>query len=494
MTLRLWEAGPIVIRLRPSRTPGPTRRPPSRPPSRRLVAAVATGALVVGAALNPSPAGGQVEPETTTTTAPATTTTSSSTTTTTTIGTTTVPETSTTSEPTESTTTTTPAAPLPVLVNPARAAQLKALQSEFENLTAQEVDLFTRYLVYLDQSEQLGAQIDRLTLALSDGQTELALAEAKIEQADTHVADVDARLDDAETNLAREQKRLQNQAIDAYVGGGLGGSAASTNAVLKAQSVDDVGKSIVYAESVMVDQRTAIRRVTDLRDHIAELDREAVAAQEAAITAHGDLQSRSDGLEAQRLQLQELRRIADESAKANEGLLTEVAAKRDEYSLRISALRQTSGGVGATLAGRQAGQSLPLVTVGIMLPPLVNAVLTSRFGPRLDPVSGSAVSIHQGLDMSAPTGTPIRAAADGVVVIADVQGGYGNCTVIDHGNGLGTLYGHQSAFNVEVGDRVTRGQVIGFVGSTGHSTGPHLHWEVRQFGDPVDPLLYLGPG
>ena len=88
-------------------------------------------------------------------------------------------------------------------------------------------------------------------------------------------------------------------------------------------------------------------------------------------------------------------------------------------------------------------------------------------------------------------GTPIHAAADGVVVWAGPRGGYGNCTIIDHGNSLATLYGHQSVIGVTVGQHVTRNQVIGKVGSTGMSTGPHLHFEVRVNGVPVDPLQYL---
>jgi murein DD-endopeptidase MepM/ murein hydrolase activator NlpD len=99
--------------------------------------------------------------------------------------------------------------------------------------------------------------------------------------------------------------------------------------------------------------------------------------------------------------------------------------------------------------------------------------------------------MHTGIDFGASSGTPIRAAADGVVVSAGPLGGYGNATVIDHGNGLATLYGHQSSIVVAPGQRVSRGQVIGYVGCTGLCTGPHLHFEVRVRGTPVDPMQYL---
>ena len=99
--------------------------------------------------------------------------------------------------------------------------------------------------------------------------------------------------------------------------------------------------------------------------------------------------------------------------------------------------------------------------------------------------------MHTGIDIGAPSGAPIVAAAAGTVLVAGWEEGYGNTVVIDHGGGIATLYGHQSSIAVAVGQSVTRGQVIGAVGSTGHSTGPHLHFEVRVNGSPVDPLGYL---
>jgi len=99
--------------------------------------------------------------------------------------------------------------------------------------------------------------------------------------------------------------------------------------------------------------------------------------------------------------------------------------------------------------------------------------------------------MHNGVDFRGSTGTPIQAAGPGTVVYAGPRGGYGNTVVIDHGGSLATLYAHQSAIYVSVGTTVAAGQVIGAVGSTGFSTGPHLHFEVRLGGTPVNPLGYL---
>jgi murein DD-endopeptidase MepM/ murein hydrolase activator NlpD len=119
--------------------------------------------------------------------------------------------------------------------------------------------------------------------------------------------------------------------------------------------------------------------------------------------------------------------------------------------------------------------------------------MSSPFGMRMDPfVKGPA--IHTGIDMRGDTGDPVRATATGTVTVAGVNGGYGKMIEIDHGNGLTTRYGHLSAIDVNVGQSVRIGQIIGKIGSTGRSTGPHLHYETRVDGDAVDPQKYLRAG
>ncbi|WP_075214616.1 M23 family metallopeptidase [Mongoliimonas terrestris] len=125
--------------------------------------------------------------------------------------------------------------------------------------------------------------------------------------------------------------------------------------------------------------------------------------------------------------------------------------------------------------------------------PLAGAAVTSNFGSRSDPFLGSS-AFHAGIDFRAPTGRPVTATAAGRVINAGRNGGYGNLIEIDHGKGLTTRYAHLSRIDVKVGERVARGQVVGRVGSTGRSTGPHLHYETRVDGTAVNPLAYLKAG
>ncbi len=117
--------------------------------------------------------------------------------------------------------------------------------------------------------------------------------------------------------------------------------------------------------------------------------------------------------------------------------------------------------------------------------------ITSKFGRRRSPFGGSSAEFHKGLDIAAPTGTPILAPASGIVTKISTKGAYGKAIEITHGSGIVTKYAHMHAFNVKEGDKVKRYDQIGSVGSTGRSTGPHLHYEVRLNGVATDPLLYV---
>jgi murein DD-endopeptidase MepM/ murein hydrolase activator NlpD len=169
------------------------------------------------------------------------------------------------------------------------------------------------------------------------------------------------------------------------------------------------------------------------------------------------------------------------------------------YALRNSAMSGMATRAISNL-GTPAFASGNLLGVGVgsmdasYIPTLwpIMGPITSSFGQREDPILGNGEGeFHTGIDISAPTGVPIRATGDGLVVKAEVGNGYGREVVIDHGHGVETLYGHMSGFAVIAGQTVVRGQVIGYVGRTGRTTGPNLHYEVRIRNTPVNPHKYL---
>ncbi|HEY5161335.1 MAG TPA: peptidoglycan DD-metalloendopeptidase family protein, partial [Gaiellaceae bacterium] len=168
--------------------------------------------------------------------------------------------------------------------------------------------------------------------------------------------------------------------------------------------------------------------------------------------------------------------------KTKQETLASVRESKANWLADIAALQAGSANIAARLRSSGSHSSATPSAAGLIWP--VQGVLTSPYGMRWG-------RMHEGIDIGAAQGTPIYAAASGTVNYAGWEGGYGNLTVIDHGNGLATAYGHQSQLAVSSGQTVSRGQVVGYVGSTGHSTGPHLHFEVRVNGAPIDPLSYL---
>ena len=191
----------------------------------------------------------------------------------------------------------------------------------------------------------------------------------------------------------------------------------------------------------------------------------------------------------------QVRSLRDRLAASRSGLvatqvqrqedLAELSAHEREHLEHMEDLQQVSAALAAKI---QAAQSSAGTGGGS---PSAAGFVWPVLGPVTSPFGWRWGRMHEGIDIGAASGTPIRAAAAGTVIYAGWLGGYGNLSVIDHGGGVATAYGHQSGLAAGNGAFVAQGQVIGYVGSTGHSTGPHLHFEVRVNGVPQDPLGYL---
>jgi murein DD-endopeptidase MepM/ murein hydrolase activator NlpD len=196
----------------------------------------------------------------------------------------------------------------------------------------------------------------------------------------------------------------------------------------------------------------------------------------------------------QRLQQQQVAFI--DQAQQQQQVVNQISQDRQAMEAAEAQLQRDSDNISAMI--RQRVAYLPprnpgdiLIQGNGLLSFPIDAVITSHFGWRTHPVLGTR-RLHAGTDFGADTGTPIRAAGSGTVIYAGWQGGYGNTVVIDHGQGMTTLYGHCSQLYVSEGQAVQKGAAVAAVGSTGVSTGPHLHFEVRIGGEPQNPLAYLG--
>ena len=189
--------------------------------------------------------------------------------------------------------------------------------------------------------------------------------------------------------------------------------------------------------------------------------------------------------------LEEIAELKKVSSMGQDQLITDMAAQLQRLFNRMNAQQTSFGSIEKMIERKE-----DLLAAIPAIQPVANKDLervASGFGYRIDPIY-KVPKMHAGLDFTAPTGTPIYATADGRVKEANFNtGGYGNHVVIDHGFGYETLYGHLSKYNVRSGQRVKRGDIIGYVGSTGRSEAPHLHYEVHKNGEVVNPLnFYYG--
>jgi murein DD-endopeptidase MepM/ murein hydrolase activator NlpD len=180
-----------------------------------------------------------------------------------------------------------------------------------------------------------------------------------------------------------------------------------------------------------------------------------------------------------------------EPARITFGRAADIAGVPIDYSRYRPPPKPAAPGspAAAGKAGKALAPSAPFVWPSRL--PLASASLSSRFGARYHPILGGWRQ-HSGVDLAAATGTPVTAPSPGVVVAAQWWGGYGLLVAIDHGKGVQTRYGHLSQLAVYPGQQIAMGQVLGYVGSTGQSTGPHLHYEMRLNGQPLDPLRATG--
>lgn len=222
----------------------------------------------------------------------------------------------------------------------------------------------------------------------------------------------------------------------------------------------------------------------ELKDRYSKLE-EAAHEQEIQVASLGSLASEVSSLYGLKSQPVALTPSTDDDFGPEH-----MQASLDQLNL----LRRTALSGGATLGilgGSQSGSAADWLVMA-RLPSVwpVEGPITSSFGERVDPFNGEG-AFHRGIDISSSYGHPIIAPADGVVTYADFVSGYGRMVMIDHGHGVDTRYGHMSSFAVAEGEHVRRGDLIGYVGLSGRSTGPHLHYEVWVRGTPVNPHKYL---
>jgi len=354
-------------------------------------------------------------------------------------------------------------------------AEIDAAQAQEGVLTSQLSEIATELRAAQSAVDEAQATLDRL-------EAELATEQLQLERLTQELRIQTKRLVSLQREYVRVVAVLEQRVRAIYIHE----QPDALAFILSAASFSDLIDNYEFEKRIGEQDQQIVREVQAAKKKAAAERKatirtrtltEAVVSVISARTA--DARSLRDRLVVNRDTLsaaQRLKQSAIDSARESRAeYLSEVDALAAQSAALAAAIQGAQGVAGSTSTGAPSA-------AGLIWP--INGPVTSGFGMRWG-------RMHEGIDIAAAIGTPVHAAADGTVIYASWMTGYGNLVVVDHGNGLATAYAHASALVVRVGQAVSQGQTVSLVGSTGNSTGPHLHFEVRVNGVAVDPLLYL---
>jgi murein DD-endopeptidase MepM/ murein hydrolase activator NlpD len=362
-------------------------------------------------------------------------------------------------------------------------AKIGTLQERIEAARRQEGVLSDQIAVVTSKIRGLQDDVDSASARLEQLESVLALHQRRLDRLNELYRLQTRRLVFLQRQHRSAERRLGKRLVDIYTSE----PTSALAVVLEAGNFSDLLDQLEYLNEIgsqddriarevenakvkMTATRNATRRT---RAQVAETTR-AVAARTS------EQRAVRDRLAWSQRELATARRDKREA-------LSDVREDKQEALDHMAELQAQSAALASRIRSAQSSVVTPGPTgspsaAGFIWP--VHGILTSTFGWRWG-------RMHEGIDLAVGTGTPVVAAASGTVIVAGWMGGYGNLVVIDHGNGIATAYGHNTSVAVSYGQSVAQGQLISYSGSTGHSTGPHVHFEVRVNGTPVDPLGYL---
>jgi murein DD-endopeptidase MepM/ murein hydrolase activator NlpD len=367
----------------------------------------------------------------------------------------------------------------------AAGASIAALQSQQDDVSALSQQLDSLQHEKLLVQDQLRGVKRRQ----SQVRKELASIDAKLDRTESRLRKTSQSVSQARTSL--EQASQESAAAEARLADRREQVAARLTAIYQQGDVQPI--EVVLQATSFADFANRLYLLDQVVEHDAEMLGNYEEARATAEARQAELKERQEQLLRLRDRVVSDRRKARAERAYTERMKRRLLRDRAGWEKALAELEQDSGEIEAMLQRLQQGadgQPIPTQEWSGTLQWPLRGRISSGYGYRIHPIY-RVRKMHTGIDIAVSTGTPIRAAAPGKVVHAARWGGYGNCVIIDHGRSLATLYAHCSRIAVKNGATVEQGDVVGYVGSTGLSTGPHLHFEVRRDGKHVDPMSFL---
>jgi len=360
------------------------------------------------------------------------------------------------------------------------------VDEKIDELEAQSDELLGRIAVLDQRRERVDSRVEALDAQLHDLQIRITRARDELADAQHRIALLEKELREILEDLQARTDVYSARAVAIYKAG----PAAYVDGLLDSQNFAELFDRFAYyqasvdADSELINEIQVLRDETTSRRAQVEAERERIAENKLELERSRD--SLASVRDQQAMVLAEREQVLSEK----EAILAQVEADKASYEELEEQLERDAAAIESLLAAGASTSTGPLPTGGGQLAWPAAGPVTSGYGYRTHPIFGDS-RLHTGIDIGAPYGAPVVASDHGTVAYVGAMSGYGNVVVIDHGNGLSTTYNHLSSFNVGSGQSVSRSSQIGAVGCTGYCTGPHLHFEVRVNGSPVDPIPYL---
>lgn len=372
-------------------------------------------------------------------------------------------------------------------------SELERVQAEIAALNAQIEAAEAQQSVAAQELAAAQSRVQAVLGELSVAQSAVDEVQASIASQEANLADLQAQLDrltrdlaETKAQIASTQDDLELQVVQMY----MSASSSVGASMLTFDSAADIAIGLTYSADLAGRSEDLVDGFVALREE-EERQQEAVDGRRVEVEdVLADLDEERKVLEADLERVRQLQAEAEDDLVAAQNILNRINADIRAAEQHKDGLEAESARIEEEIRRLQSSGDGVNPGGGAIAWP-VNGPVTSGFGYRIHPIFGTQ-RFHAGIDIGVGYGTPIAAAEDGVIILSGPYGGYGNTVVIDHGSGLSTLYAHQSSIVVGNGARVSRGQVIGYVGCTGYCTGAHLHFETRVNGSPADPMGYLG--
>lgn len=359
--------------------------------------------------------------------------------------------------------------------------QLDSIQQQVNQQNAAKADAETVIGSVSEQLRQIEEQLRQATAELGTIKEQRVAVENDITLNERQLAEAQKRLEGRESVF---YKRVR----DIYINGRL----SYLDVVIGSKDFSDFANRLEVLKRIIDSDITLINEIKKERSEI-EAHKQKLEADRAKLV---ELEKAALAKQAEIEQKKAERNVVLQKAQNDRATAMQAIEELNASSAQVSAMlkerqaaRAAAAAAAAQSSGGQGASDNWVQGTGQLGWP-VSGEITSPYGYRVHPIWGTTI-YHSGIDIGVDEGTPVHAADGGVVVWSGWMGGYGYAVVIDHGNGLSTLYGHNSELAVDEGQSVAKGQVISYAGSTGNSTGPHVHFEVRVNGDPVDPMGYL---